>query len=84
MASFSPGCRGGRGSRPTGPRWIHWPFSLIWQYREYAIRYWFPDPQDLDALLAPFFSVVASTNGSYEMAQLCPILLLEPASEPAT
>jgi len=58
-----------------------WPseaIDTIEAYKVNDVRYTFPTMSELKLLLLPFFNIVDIRHGSYELADRCPILSLQP------
>jgi hypothetical protein len=57
-----------------------WPlesFALVRDYADDDVRLVYPTVVELRDALAPFFSEVGYSQGSYELAERCPTLVLE-------
>jgi len=58
-----------------------WPEEevlTIDSYHGKDIRYWLPNKSELEELLAADSRVLSITQGHYELAELCPVVLFEP------
>lgn len=58
-----------------------WPYeaiNTIDAYNVKDVRYTFPTMSEINLLLSPYFDIVDIRHGSYELADRCPILSLQP------